>query len=102
MAKDQERGNGTRCHLSAMPASPANSAGEWWLTAFNPGITTLVQDKGENIGEERRHSDEKSTSALVRLLDYSWSETTHVPTSELHEASGTMQPLKIIIFYTAD
>src|SRR5436305_1924581 len=54
--------------------------------------------QGREHQRERRHPDEKSTSALVRLLDYSWSETTLVPTSELHEASRTMQPLEIIVF----
>jgi hypothetical protein len=35
------------------------------------------------IGGERRHPDEKSTSALDRLLGYGWNETILVPASEL-------------------
>lgn len=102
MAKDQEREKvHDATYLQCLPVQQTQ-LGEWRLTAFNPGTTTLVQDRGENISGERRHPDEKSTSALVRLLHYSWSETTLVPPSELHEASRTMQPLEIIVFYTTD
>jgi hypothetical protein len=44
----------------------------------------MVQGTRERvIGGERRHPDEKSTSALDRLLGYGWSETILVPASEL-------------------